>query len=734
MAQADTYEFKAEIKKLLDILSKSLYQHKEIFLRELISNSVDALKKLHFLKLQSKEMKDPDLDLFIELKFDRDAKTITVSDTGIGMTKEELISNLGTIAGSGSEKFLESIKQIQDSNKSIDLDIIGQFGVGFYSVFMVADHVEVITSSYIPNEPAYKWRSAGTGEFTIEKAERPNRGTDVILYIKDDEKEFLDQYRLEEIVKKYSNFMPYPIYISEVEQIKETQEADVSEKKEEDKEKTEKKEEKEKKERKPVNEITPLWKKASSEIKDEDYESFYHYIAKRYDKYMDVINYGVDGKVQFKSLLYIPGAQTRDLFDPELEYGPSLYSKSVLIMQNCKDLIPVWLRFIKGAVDSDDIPLNVSRETIQGNRTIMKMKDLIVKRILKQISQIMETDSEKYKKFWNEFGIFIKEGIVSDIAYRDELLKFLRFYTSKSAKKLIGLEDYIKNMPPEQKDIYYLIGENLQTLKLSPHLGYYNEKGYEVILFTEPIDNFLMMNLHVYKTKIGEGEKAEERTYYFKSIDVTEEKEKTSADKKEEPTEEKEKKESEEKKKTEEEKEIEISEGAKRFLQFAKEILGDKVIDVKVSNKVYNSPCRLANPSTGLSSSMQRAMRYWTQTKFGKDFEIPRKIFEFNPNHPVFKCLVELYEKEPTNGKIKPIIIQLYENCLLSEGDLPNPSSMVPRINQLIEMLITGRDDVKNPMEELEKETEKETEKDEKNKKSETENAAKEEKSESSDK
>ncbi len=686
------YEFKAEIKKLLDILSKSLYQHKEVFLRELISNSVDALKKVHFISLTDKDIQDFNEELKIEIITDSINNTITVRDTGIGMNKDELISNLGTIAGSGSQKFLEQLNQSQQiDSKKLDLDVIGQFGIGFYSIFMVAGKVNVISRSYKKEEEAYQWESDGTGEFTITKNDKQKRGTDVILYINDEDKEYLDKFKVESIIKKYSNYVSFPIYVSEIkkeEKKEEKKEKKKEEKKEEKKEKKkeekkeEKKDEKEAEEEiepKPVNELNPLWKRDKNEIKDDDYKNFYHFISNRYDEYTHMINYKVDGSVQFHTILFIPESDPLTFLRPDDEYGLSLYSKSVMIMKNCSELIPKWMRFIKGVVNSDDIPLNISRETIQTNRVMMKIEKLLIKRILREFEEIGEKDLDKFKKIWSNFGIYFKEGMISDPFRADKLLNYLRFKTSKTTDdEYRSLEDYIKDFQEDQNEIYYLVGENISTMRQSPHLGYYKENNLEVILFDEPIDNFLMMNIHEYKKSVGEGDSAEIITHKFSPVDVTE------------PVKDKEKDKEDEKEKKEKS-DIKIPENIKKFLEHVKSILGEKILDTKISDRLYDNPCRLANPTGGMTSSMQRAMRYWTKTESGKEFQAPRKILEFNQDHPLINGLIELFTSNPEDSKIKPVINQLFENCLLAEGDLPNPSLMVPRINQLIEMLITDK-------------------------------------------
>lgn len=670
------YEFQAEIKKLLDILSKSLYKHKEIFLRELISNAVDALKKVKFVLLTNRDIEDPDEELRIEIYFNPEENTITIRDFGVGMGKNELINDLGTIAGSGTEKFIKKLKEMRDKEeKTIDLDIIGQFGIGFYSVFMVANNVKVRTKSYLKEENAYEWESDGSGKFNIKITEKEKRGTDVILYLNEEDEEYLNEFRIENIIKKYSNFVPFPIYVQEMEegQIPETGKIKVVET--EDEEKEEESEVKEK-EKEPVNQIEPIWKKKKDDITEDEYKEFYHYISNRYDDYLHVINYQVGGRVRFRSILYIPESPSQDILQPETDYGLALYSKNVMIMENCKELIPQWMRFVKGVLESEDIPLNISRETIQSNRLMMKMSGLIVKKLIRELKDLADDDEKKYRKFWNEFSHFIKEGIISDVARKDKLKDLIRVKTSKTDEdKLISIKDYVNGMKEDQEKIFYLVGEDLETMKMSPHLGYYNENDLEVILFDKPIDNFLMMNMNDYKIETGEGEEKEMEYIQFSPIDVAE----------------KEEKEGKEEEKDEEEKKEKIPEEIKSFLEYVESILEEKIIEAKTSDKLYGSPCRLANPAGGPSSSQQRAMRYWSESFSGEKFNIPKKILEFNPNHPIVEKLIQVHNKEPKNNMVKTIVIQLFENCLLSEGDLPNPSSMVPRINQLIEMLISEK-------------------------------------------
>ncbi|MHA1147388.1 MAG: molecular chaperone HtpG [Promethearchaeota archaeon] len=662
------HEFKAEIKKLLDILSKSLYQHKEIFLRELISNSVDALKKIHFISLTEKDIQDPDVPLKVEITFDEKAKTFSVKDTGLGMTKEELINNLGTIAGSGSQRFLEELQK--SDKKEFDLDIIGQFGIGFYSVFMVAEKVQVFSKSYRKDESAYMWESEGTGKFLVTSSEKQDRGTEVILYLKDDATEYLNEYRIRSIIKKYSNYVPFPIYVSEIKPEEEKKEDKQKDDEKDDEKKDDKEEEKEPE---PVNELTPIWKKSQKEITDEEYKSFYHSISHRYDDYLHVINYSVDGSVQFRSILFIPESNSLAFLHQEENFGLTLYNKNVMVMDHCDDLLPKWMRFIIGILDSDDIPLNISRDTIQRNRVMIKINKVLRKKIFKELDDLIENDPENYIKLWKEFGIYFKEGIATDPIEADKLLNYLRFKSTKTGDaEYRSLEQYVHDMKEDQNEIYYLVGENIDTLKISPHLGYYKEKDIEVILFSEPIDNFIMMNVRNYTKTIGEGDDAEVKSYPFTPVDVTEQESKTEEQKAEDK---------------ESESQEDIPENVKSFLEHVKTLLGDKIIDVKISKRLYDNACRLANPAGGMTSSMQRAMRYWSTRKLDDEPDIPRKILEINPEHPIIKGLINLHERNAEDNKIELIVIQLFENCLLAEGDLPNPSKMVPRINTLIELL-----------------------------------------------
>nr|MDO8118576.1 hypothetical protein [Candidatus Sigynarchaeota archaeon] len=436
--------------------------------------------------------------------------------------------------------------------------------------------------------------------------------------------------------------------------------------------------------RKPVNLITPLWKKKPADITEDEYRDFYHFVSHKWDNYSHVIHYNVDGQVQFNSILYVPESKAMDLMEPEVEYGLALYSKKILIMDHCKDLVPRWMRFVRGVVDSEDIPLNVSRDTIQNNRVIMKINELLVKKLVDELHGLVEKDAKKFESVWKEYNFFIKEGIVSDHKSKERLLPLLRFHTSKTNDgEVKGLDDYIKNMKDQQKEkkeIYYLVGENLAIMKNSPHLGYYQKNDIEVILFDETVDNFLMMNVHDYTVKTGDGDKKEETVYTFKPIDVADEDKKKTEEKKE----------GDEKKEGEAEPEKQdIPEESRKFLERVKAILGEKIVDAKMSSRLYESPYRLANPSSGMTSSMQRVMRYWTARSGGKEFEVPKKIIEFNPDHAMIKALIDIVAKNPDDARVELVVSQMLDNALLAEGDLPEPVSIVPRIDKLLGLLVS---------------------------------------------
>lgn len=626
--QPETHEFSVETKKLLQIIIHSLYQNREIFLRELISNSSDALNKLRFEQLTNENIYDAAAPLQVNVRFDKEAKEIRIIDSGVGMTKEEIATNLGVIASSGSLAFLEKLKAEGKSPEEAteDMDIIGQFGVGFYSVFMVSDDVTVRTRSYKPDAVAVEWKSDGSGTYTVvDYPEKETRGTEIIVKLKDeDADDFLSEWKLKQIITKYSDYVPFPIYVQDQEEA--------------------------------ANKRESLWRKNPDDITEEEYEKFYQHVSGAYDKPSHHIHYSVDAPIQFRTLLFFPEKKNRNLFMPEPEWGLKLYSHNVLIQEQSKDLLPVHFRFVRGVVDSEDIPLNVSRETVQINKILDRIKKSLTRKVIREIGTMAKKDPDKYKKFWEEFGIFIKEGVASDYDNRDKLTKLLRFNsTSLATDELTTLDDYLSRMKEGQDKIYYLMADNLEVARSSPHLEYYKENEYEVLLLPETIDGFVMMNLREYEGK------------QFESIDTAT------------PQEDK-KKEGEDK---DEEKKEEDKDDLDKLLDTFKTVLGDKVEGVRFTDRLRESPVRLVNPSGGFGSEMQRVYRVMDE-----NFEIPKKILEVNKNHPIVAGLAKIHSEEPESELVKDTVEQLFENTLVQEGFHPKPGTMVPRINKIIEAAV----------------------------------------------
>ncbi len=624
--KGEKHEFQTEIQKLLKIIIHSLYQNREIFLREVVSNASDALNKLRFEQLTNQNIYDKEAKLKIDIKYDEKEKSITVSDTGIGMTKNELVKNLGTIASSGSLSFLENLKSQQDagnSNGIPDIDIIGQFGVGFYSVFMVSNKVIVRSRSFKPDAEGAEWESDGAGTFFIrDYPEKDTRGTDVVIYLKEeDSSDYLSEYKIKNIVTKYSDYVPFPIYIQGKDEI--------------------------------VNKQESLWRKDPESVSEEEFEKFYQHVSGAYDKPSFRITYSIEAPIQFRTILFFPEKKNRNLFMPEPEWGLKLFSHNILIQEKSKDLVPVYFRFIKGVVDSEDIPLNVSRETVQMNKVLDRIKKSLTSKIITEVTKMSRKEPDKYKKFWEEFGVFIKEGVASDYGNKEKLSKLLRFKSSKIADdEYTSLDDYISRMKEGQEKIYYLIGDNLEVVKNSPHLEFYKDKEYEVLYLPEAIDGFVMMNVRDFEGK------------NFESIDQVTPEESKAEDKKEV-------------KKEEDKDEFD------NLLDKFKSVLGNKVEGVQFTDRLKESPIRLVNPKTGLGSEMQRVYKVMDE-----NFEIPKKIVEINKDHEIIKGLSRMYKADEKSEMVEMIITQLFENSLLQEGFLKSPGSMVGRINQIIEAAV----------------------------------------------
>ncbi|MFX1248422.1 MAG: molecular chaperone HtpG [Promethearchaeota archaeon] len=621
-----TFKFQAEIQRVLDILINRLYKDREIFLRELLSNSADALHRMRIVQLETKDpIIDPEIELGIKITFDEDENTLTVTDTGIGMTYQEIKTNLGTIAQSGT---LEFLKQIEESPDAIHL--IGQFGVGFYSSFIVANEVIVRSRSYHTDSRGVEWSSDGSGNFSVAYKDKSERGTDVILHLKDDAKEFANRFKIESIVKKYSDFIGFPIRIANDDQI--------------------------------VNRQIPIWHQSEDEVNDEEYNDFYRQVSLDWVEPYHRIQLSVDAPIQFKALLYLPKKRNRMMMTSMYQdYGLRLYSKKILVQEKAKDLLPEYLRFIFGVVDSEDLPLNVSREVIQVDRTIRRISKVITGKILDELEKVADENEEKYLEWWEQFGVFIKEGITQDEKRRKKLLNHLRVRTSKSEDHLVTLTKYVEQMPEEQEEILFLLGDNLQTLKHSPHLEYYKKLDHEVILFTEPIDNFVVMHVTEFQGK------------KFKAIDQAEPESSKIKDEEEEGTEQE-----------------DVGEPEKdNFLIRLKEILEDRIIDIRYTDLLTDSPCRLVNPSG--TTAFTRVLKYMDENYIPQ-----KKIMEINKDHILIKQLKTLFEKDSESPLLQTYITQLLENQELAEGILQDPTNMIKRVNKLLEQVLEVQLDSSN--------------------------------------
>ena len=559
----------------------------------------------------NQDVLDPAAELSIHIKADKEDRMLTIQDTGIGMTREEIIENLGTIAQSGARKFLEATKE-----KSTDLtQVIGQFGVGFYSVFMVAEWVRVTSRSYKPNEQAVSWYATGDDDFQVGPAEMTERGTKVEIKLKEDASEFADEYRLKNIIHKHSEYIGFPIYVGEDKQ--------------------------------PVNKQTSIWRMSKQNVTVEQYNDFYKQLTLDFEDPLMHIHVITDAPVQLYALLYIPGKGERGIFSPRREDGLKLYSRNILIDEYNKDLLPEYLRFVQGVVDSEDLPLNVSCETVQATGLMARLKKVVTGQVMKELETLAKNNADKYQTFWQEFGVYLKQGVASSLADVDTITPLLRFKTNLHPETWTSLDDYAGRMKPEQKEIYFIVGEDPKSVLRSPHLDYFQAQGTEVLLLTEPIDSFMLMGLHKYKD------------FELKSVAQAEipEKRKESEGQEQIP-------------------EADFSHLIERF----KEVLGERVTDVRASNRLSQSVARLVDADGALNPELQRVYKY-----LGKEYEIPKKIMELNPSHPILKKLLN------TDPELQTLIVeQIYDSALLVEGLHPDPSSMASRVQQIIEAALSN--------------------------------------------
>jgi len=604
--QAQEFEYKAEMKQLLHLIVHSLYTHQEIFLRELVSNSSDALNKVRFRRLSDSNFLDADAPLKIMIEVDKDKELFSVEDTGIGMSKTDLINQLGTIASSGT---LEILNQLRQNQSSFDGNLIGQFGVGFYSVFMVTDEITVDTRNIENDSVGLRWKSVGDDKFSIEEIDKKERGTKIYFKLKEDFKEYYDADRIKIILKKYSNFVEFPIFVNGEE----------------------------------VNKVTALWHKKKDDLKDEEINEFYKFISNDFQDPLTHIHLAIEGNVNFKSLLFIPQTAPPMLFKDVHEKSVQLYSSKIFIQDDCKELLPEYLRFLKGVVDTEDLPLNVSREVTQNSPVLTKIKNVITSKVLSHLEEIAEKDKKKYDEFFSNFGSLFKLGVNSDWSNKQKITDLLRFETSSLPKgEITSFKEYVSRMKPEQKEIFYVTGDSREKVEQNPNLEYFRKNSFEVIYLTDPVDIFTIPYITEYDGKL------------LKSTDKVEinlsKEEETRLDGLSEDT-------------------------SKTLIDLFKEVLKDKVEDVVVSKRLVESPVTLVVGKEGMDAQMEKMMQM-----LDKEFTASKRILEINTSHPLIKNLAKLHIANNDIELLRSSITQLYEGAMLIDGYLRNPSEFVKRM------------------------------------------------------
>ncbi len=643
--KAKRRQFKTEVQQLLDLVVHSLYTHPDIFLRELISNASDAVDRARFEALSDESILGDDPDWKIRLIPDRKARTLTVSDNGIGMTAEEVEANIGTIASSGTRRFMAELKERRNE---LSPELIGQFGVGFYSAFMVADKVTLISRRAGREEAAVRWESSGAGSYTLAEADKKTRGTDVILHLKEGMDEYLEEWRLRKIVKTYSDFVEHPI-VMDVERPKEGAEDREGE-------------EPEKETREEVlNSQKAIWLRPKSEVTDEQYREFYQHISHDFGQPLAHIHWGAEGTTEFKALLYLPEKSPFDLYVPEARHRSlHLYVKRVFITDNCEALVPNYLRFLRGVVDSSDLPLNVSRETLQEERVIRVIQKNLVRKVLDTLKEMMEKDRDRYLKFWREFGKVIKEGVHGDLANREKLQELMLFESSRRASgELISLAEYVEAMKEGQKEIYYLTGENRENLEKSPLLEAFQAREYEVLFMTDPIDEWVVQSLNSYREKplksVAKGD-----------IDLAPEPDDAQA-------------EGAEKEKGEADKAEESGE-FKELLAAMQDVLKEQVKEVKLSKRLTDSPCCLVTDDMDMGVHMEKILKAMHQ-----NLPATKRILEVNPKHALLSRLNGMVKRSEQRMQFREYCELLYDQALLTAGlEIPDPMNFARRISRIM--------------------------------------------------
>lgn len=620
-----TKQFQTEVQQLLDLVIHSLYSNKDIFLRELISNASDAIDKIRFEAHSNEMLLEANSDWKIKLVPDKDAGTLTIRDNGIGMTIAEVEENIGTIARSGTKAFMQSLK---DSTTSGNPELIGQFGVGFYASFMVADRVVLETRTAGAAEAGCRWESSGDGSYTIEECNREVRGTEITLHLKDEFKQYLDEWKIRSIVKKYSDYIQYPVVMditrSETPKGVDGEEIEGAGTIEKTEEQT-------------LNSMKAIWARPRSEVTEEEYKEFYKHVSHDYDDPFRTIHFSAEGTSEFKALLYLPAKKPFDMFMNDRKKGLQLYVKRVFISDKCEELIPDYLRFVKGVVDSSDLPLNVSREILQEDVQIKRIQKSLVGKVLSTLAEVKEKEYDDYVKFWKEFGQVVKEGLHFDYANKEKLQDLILFEsTATAAGAFVSLKEYVGRMAEGQKEIYYITGASRETLEQSPHLEAFRAKNFEVLFLTDPVDEWVVQSLHEYDEKPL---KAADRG----DISLDNEDEKKEKEKKRE-------------------------EAQKQFsdlISLISDRLKDKVKEVRFSNRLTDSACCLVADEYGMNANMERIMKAMNQA-------VPesKRILELNPDHAILKAMAAIHQKDASAGSLTDYADLLYDQALLTEGSI----------------------------------------------------------------
>jgi len=617
MSKTTSHEFQAETKQVLDIVVNSLYKDKEIFVRELISNASDALEKLRQTQLTEKDIFDDNLELEVSISTDDSANQLIIQDFGIGMSEEELIKNLGTIAHSGSKEFMEALKQDGEKNDAL----IGKFGVGFYSVFMVSEQVEVFTRAWQQDGSGFCWKSDGGGSYEIEEVDGQRRGTKIVIKLKEDFKEFAKEDKIKDIVKKYSAFVQFPVSVNG----------------------------------NKVNTVDAIWMRSKNDITDEEYEEFYKFQSNDYEAPLMRMHFSADAPLEINSLLFVPKRNMEKMGMFRNENKVALHCRKVLIDAEPKGLFPEWLRFLKGVVDSSDLPLNVSRETMQDSELLRKLSQVLTKRFIKFLNDQSKKEEKQYLEFWNEFGALIKEGVATDFTYKEDLAKLLRFEsTALENGELTGLDAYIDRMASDQKEILFLFGKSRKSIESGPYLEALKARGFEVLLLTEPVDEYVMQSVREFKDKKIISADSEE----LKLDKLDQEHKEESLDKK----------------------------AVKKICKWLKDSLKDRVSEVETGERLIDSPVCVVG-SDGMGGASARRIMKMMQ---GPDDELPPPTvkMQINPRHSIVKGLFDLHQKDEPTALL--VANQLVDNALASANLMDDPREMISRNFQLLEKITSG--------------------------------------------